>query len=191
MIYSCILADPPWNIRLSGTRKRLRGGDLPQDLPYMTLSVEEICALDVRRIAADGCHLWLWTTNEFLRAGFEVMEAWGFKYLAPIHWLKASGQGNWFVHRTQTILFGYRSKCVFNRERYKPNIFESKADPVRHSQKPLEAYDLIESVSDGPRIELFARAMRPGWDIWGDQVPREDRLLDHYEEHAVKAVDFL
>ncbi len=144
--------------------------------------VGEIKALPVADFAAEGCHLWLWTTNQFLEAGFEVMRAWGFKYLAPITWVKPQGFGAYFQHRTQTMLFGYKGRCQFNLARCKPTALF--ANVGRHSQKPEESYRLIESVSDGPRLELFARPVtpmfqrRPGWDVWGNEVQSTVELLD-------------
>ena len=166
--YSCILVDPPWPQRLTGKRKRAKGG-VAQNLPYATATVPDIMNMAVGPLAAPGCHLWLWTTNQFLRQGFEVMEAWGFKYLAPIHWLKPTGVGNWFVHRSQTLLFGYNDRCVFPADRYKPNIIETR-NVLKHSQKPDESYRYIEGISPGPRLELFARRSIPGWDVWGDEA---------------------
>lgn len=172
--YRTILADPPWPERLSGQRRRAKGA-VSGPLPYPTMTVAEICQLPMASLAAPDCHLWLWTTNQHLRAGFDVMEAWGFKYLAPIHWVKPSGVGNWFIHRTQTLLFGYREKCRFEAARYRPNVLHTK-DPVRHSQKPMESYELIESVSMPARLELFAREQREGWDVWGDEVKSNIQL---------------
>jgi N6-adenosine-specific RNA methylase IME4 len=143
------------------------------------MTVPEICSLQVEQYAAVGCHLWLWVTNQFLRHGFEVMEAWGFKYMAPIHWIKPSGVGNWWVHRSETMLFGYYQKCVFPQEKYLPNIFEASR-PRKHSLKPEASYELIERVSAGPRLELFARPwsdlfpVRPGWDVWGNEVESDN-----------------
>jgi N6-adenosine-specific RNA methylase IME4 len=167
--YSCILADPPWPMRMASQRKRSKEGKKPDSLPYPTMSLEDICKLGVGSLAEPGCHLWLWTTNSHLKEGFQVMESWGFKYLVPIHWVKPSGMGNWFIHRTQTLLFGYKEKCVFPLERYKPNVLFT-TDPVKHSQKPDESYRLIESISPGPRLELFARRKIDGWDSWGNEV---------------------
>jgi len=184
MPYRTILADPPWPQRLSGkydTSKQQRA----DQLPYPTMSVDEIAALPVGLLALPGCHLWLWTTNAFLEAGFQVMRAWGFTYLAPVHWIKPSGIGNWFVHRTQTLLFGYRQKCVFQGLRYHPNVIE--ANPGRHSQKPPESYDLIEDVSEPRRLELFARASRPGWDLWGNEVQSSSIPADILGPAAVDA----
>ena len=173
MLYRTIVADPPWEQGLTGTwqRRPNRAGALP----YPTMSLSEICALDVAKMAADDCHLWLWTTNQYLRAGFDVMAAWGFTYLAPIHWIKPSGLGNWFIHRTQTCLFGYRRSCKFEGSRYLPNVIEAPANV--HSAKPEETYRYIESVSAAPRLEMFARPWTPlfpsriGWHAWGNEVP--------------------
>lgn len=187
MTYQCILADPPWAQTMSNKRTRDKGGASAAGLPYPTMDLQAIKALPVASHAADGAHLWLWTTNEFLRAGFDVMEAWGFKYLAPIHWLKPSGIGNWFVHRSQTMLFGYKGKCSFPRERYLPNVIETSG-PEAHSRKPDATYAYIERVSPGPRLELFARPWTPlfpkreGWDVWGNEVESDVSVLQSRNE---------
>ena len=174
MKYRTILADPPWEQPMRGKWKRKRQGNHRAQLPYPTMTLEEIKALPVQDLSEVGCHLWLWTTNAFLQEGFEVMRSWGFTYLAPVHWRKPSGQGNYWIHLTQTILFGYFKKCEFNKARYQPNLFE--ANPRDHSAKPFESYALIESISDEPRIELFARPWTPmfpirrGWEVWGNEV---------------------
>lgn len=174
MLYKTILADPPWAQTMSGVYSNPKN-KRPKKLDYPTMSVDEICILPVAQFADVGCHLWLWTSNEFLEAGFQVMRAWGFKYLAPITWRKPSGMGNYFIHVTQTVLFGYKEKCYFNRDRYLPTYFEAPC-PKRHSEKPFESYQLIERISEPPRLELFARPwtafwpVREGWHVWGNEV---------------------
>ena len=180
MSYRCILADPPWALTLSNKRDPSKCG-AADSMPYPTMDLDEIKALPVAGLADEDAHLWLWTTNEFLRAGFDVMEAWGFKYLAPVHWIKPSGIGNWFIHRTQTMLFGYRKHCDFPLARYRPNIIET-GNPAAHSAKPDATYRYIESISPGPRLELFARPWTPlfpkrdGWDHWGNEMPSDVTL---------------
>lgn len=169
MKYKTILADPPWQQTMTGKYKAVKN-QRPERIPYPTMSVDEIARLPIGDFAELDCHLWLWTTNQFIEAGFRVMRAWGFKYLAPIHWVKPSGTGNYFVHRTQTVLFGYRQRCVFPLRRYAQNVLEIRANPKRHSEKPDATYEYIEAISPGPRLELFARRRRPGWDIWGNEV---------------------
>ncbi|RJO62360.1 MAG: methyltransferase [Dehalococcoidia bacterium] len=173
MEYKTIYTDPPWPQQLAGAYKRHKGATA---LPYPTMTVSEILALPVQELAAEACHLWLWTTNQFLHDGFHVMEHWGFKYLAPITWVKPSGCGNYFISRTQTLLFGYKGKCRFPLGRYKPTNFHATC-PKRHSQKPDEAYALIESISPAPRLELFARQKREGWDVWGNEVKSDIRVV--------------
>ena len=176
--FRCILSDPPWKQEMSGVFKNHGAG---RSLPYPTMELDEIKGLPVGRLAADGCHLWLWTTNAFLEAGFDVMRAWGFKYLAPIHWVKPSGIGVWFIHRTQTILFGYKGRCEFPAARMLPNIIET-GNPRAHSAKPDATYRYIESVSPGPRLEMFARPWTPlfekrdGWETWGNEMANDVEL---------------
>lgn len=178
-LYKTILADPPWAQTLMGKRARRHSG--AESLPYSTMTVDEICTLPVAEQAETGCHLWLWTTNQFLESGYQVMRAWGFKYLAPIVWVKPSGCGNYFIHRTQTMLFGYKERCVFPKARYIPNVIF--ANEGEHSRKPKESYQLIESVSEGPRLELFARPVTEmfpkieGWDTWGNEVANDVEVL--------------
>jgi N6-adenosine-specific RNA methylase IME4 len=166
--YSTILIDPPWPQGMAGKYAATRHSR-PPSLPYSTMTIDELAALPVGDMAADAAHLWLWTTNQHLESGFHLMREWGFRYLAPVHWIKPSGLGNYFVHRTQTVLFGYRKCCRFPLARYRPNIIAT-GNPRRHSEKPPEAYELIEAISPGPRLELFARAHRPGWDVWGNEI---------------------
>lgn len=165
-MYRCILIDPPWAERMVG-RFTSPNNSRADRLPYPTLTLDQIRGLDVPGLAAPDSHLWLWTTNSTLAAGFDLMAAWGFRYLAPVHWVKPSGLGAWFVHRTQTLLFGYRGRLDM-RARFRPNVLFASAR--RHSRKPEVSYELAEAVSHGPRVELFARRPRPGWDVWGNEV---------------------
>lgn len=44
------------------------------------------------------------------------------------------------------------------------------APRTEHSHKPEEMRRMIERVSYGPRLEMFARMQHPGWDVWGNEV---------------------
>jgi len=95
------------------------------------------------------------------------MKAWGFTYLAPVTWVKPSGFGAYFAHRTQTVLFGYFRRCDFPLARYQPTVLF--ANPHGHSAKPEAFIDFVETISPEPRVELFARRHRLGWDVWGNE----------------------
>lgn len=172
--FSCILADPPWQQPTVGRFKNTRASR-PDRITYPTMPLDEICRMGVGDLAEEGCHLWLWTTNAFLRQAFDVMDAWGFKYLTTITWVKPSGLGAYFVSRTQHLLFGYKNRCLFPMGRYKPTVFF--ATPPRHSEKPEESFKLIESVSPSPRLELFSRRKRDGWDCWGNEVESTVKIV--------------
>lgn len=165
--YKCIVVDPPWPERMSNKYNKTRNRR-PASLPYKTMSIDSIKRLPVGDLAGEDAHLWLWTTNSHLRAAFDVIESWGFKYLTTITWVKPSGLGNYFVSTTQHCLFAYKGKCRFPLRRYAPTNFS--AVPRKHSEKPEAFFELCESVSPTPRVELFARKHRLGWDVWGDEV---------------------
>ena len=85
MLYKTIYADPPWMERGGGKIKR------GADKHYPLMSTKDIIALPVREIAdPEGCHLYLWTTNNFLPDALKVVEAWGFQYVTMITWMKNS-----------------------------------------------------------------------------------------------------
>jgi len=172
--YKTLLIDPPWSQGIAGDYRNRPNA--AQDLPYKTLSLDAIGQLPIQQWAHPEAHIWLWTTNQFLAAGFDLLKRWGCTYLAPIHAIKPSGMGNYFVHRTQTLLFAYKDKCVFPLERFRDNIIEV-GNPKRHSQKWEKTYEYIESISPPPRLELFARKTRKDWDVWGDEVDHDIPLL--------------
>jgi N6-adenosine-specific RNA methylase IME4 len=182
--YATIVADPPWPQKGGGPLKggHAEGfvgtaGSLP--LPYSTMTVAQIADMAVCEVAAKDAHLYLWTTNRFLPDAFAVMAAWGFRYSTTLVWAKApigAGLGGAHGIATEFVLFGRRGNLRatdrigrnwFNWKR----PYDERGKPM-HSAKPPEFYtDVVEPISPGPRLELFARRLRPGWDLWGDQAP--------------------
>jgi N6-adenosine-specific RNA methylase IME4 len=170
--YRTIVADPPWTEPMTGQFASRHSR--PLALTYPSMTVAEIEALPVADLAERACHLWLWTTNRYLEVAFDVMRAWGFTYLTTVTWVKPSGMGAWFASTTQHCLFGYYQRCEFPGRRWAPTHFH--AVPPRHSQKPEAFLDLVEEISPAPRLELFARRQRLGWDTWGDEALEHVRL---------------
>ena len=165
--YKLILADPPW----SYDNKNTGGGDMNGGAAanYQTMSIEDICKMDIQSIAEKDSCLFLWTTTPLLQEGLDVMKAWGFKYKTAIYWRKimSLGMGFWFRGQVETCLFGIRGKIKAFRSQ-KTNFIQDKVR--KHSQKPDALYGMIESLDLNPKIELFARNRRTGWDAWGNEI---------------------
>jgi N6-adenosine-specific RNA methylase IME4 len=166
--YRTIVADPPW--RYTGTMigppgdRQKRSGT-----PYGTLAVDEIASLPVAGVAAADSHLYLWTTNTHLEHAWEITRAWGFRYSTLLTWCKAPRGlvgGATFNICTEFVVFA-RKGSLRASSRVDRNWWEWKRTP--HSAKPEAFLDIVEQVSPGPYLELFARRARFGWDYWGDQ----------------------
>jgi N6-adenosine-specific RNA methylase IME4 len=176
--FSTILADPPWQFqnrtgKMAPEHKRL--------LRYPTMELKEILELPVPRLAAAKSHLYLWVPNALLQEGLKVMEAWGFTYKSNLVWYKirkdsgpdGRGVGFYFRNVTELVLFGVRgSMRTLTPGRTQVNLFATRKR--EHSRKPDEIYNLIESCSPGPYLELFARFCRPGWNQWGNENVEEN-----------------
>lgn len=174
--YSTIVADPPWHYAQRMTMDHpdcttpiaspLRSKASAADR-YSTLGPAEVAALPVVDLAADDAHLYLWTTTTHLFDARAVMEAWGFEYRTLLTWVKRGSLGLGFYFRidTEHLLFGTRGSLPIPPDRRVRNWFE--APKTGHSRKPAAFGDLVEQVSPGPYVELFARQPRLGWDAWG------------------------
>lgn len=159
------------------------GAVVSRPLPYSTMTLNEIGALNVGELAADNAHLYLWTTSGFLDAAFDVVKAWGFRYSTTLVWAKnpiGAGLGGAHGIATEFVLFarrgvlpaiGHTRTNWWNWKR----PYNEQGKP-RHSAKPPEFFDMVETVSPGPYLELFARDARPGWRSWGSQAPSETSI---------------
>ena len=160
LLFRTVLADPPWDVQQKGERGA--------QAHYRLMTVAQVKGMPVSSLAAPDAHCWLWVTNATLRAGFEVLEAWGFTPRSPLTWIKPRlGLGNYLRNATEHLILGTRGNAPV-RFRAQPTwMFAPLQD---HSHKPEEQYAVIERISDGPFLELFARRRQPGWAVWGDQI---------------------
>jgi N6-adenosine-specific RNA methylase IME4 len=172
--FGTILADPPWRFqnrtgKMAPEHKRLSR--------YPTLSFKEIQEIPVGSVAAPKSHLYLWVPNALLTEGLAVMEAWGFAYKTNIVWHKVRkdggpdgrGVGFYFRNTTELVLFGIRGSLrTLAPGRSQVNII--RTEKREHSRKPDELYNIIESCSPKPCLELFARGGRRGWTQWGNEA---------------------
>jgi N6-adenosine-specific RNA methylase IME4 len=169
--YRTILADPPWRYKSKGSPcwKHKQPQTCLVEYYYQTMTLSEIKGLPVQSLSAQDSVLFLWATVPLIEEAFDVMRAWGWKYKTMLTWHKTNRDcmGYWFRVCTEHLLVGVRGNVRAFRS-MRRTIFETPRG--RHSQKPEESFALIESVSPGPYLEMFARRRRPGWDVWGNEV---------------------
>lgn len=176
--YRTIVADPPWD-HSDGTGTTLRDGRWvsSEGLPYRTMHLDEIAGIPLGTLAARDAHLYLWTTNRYLHDAYHLCDWWGFRVVKPLIWAKdpIGFFGAPFVSSAEFVLFARRGTLTAsgtaNRQWW-------NWPRGAHSAKPEAFLDMVEAVSPGPYLELFARRQRLGWDTWGDEA------LDHVELEA-------
>lgn len=177
-IFRCIAADPPWELTTGpdawGTKEK--GND---SLAYKTMSLERIKEMKVEASSAEDAHLYLWTTMKYVETSYDVARAWGFRPSTLLTWCKTPhgvGLGGDFRITTEFILYARRGNL--EAKQICPTTWFNWPRGI-HSKKPDEFYQLVESMTPAPhaeldRLELFGRARRAGWTVWGDEVPDED-----------------
>ena len=192
--FSTVMADPPWRFqnrtgKIAPEHKRLAR--------YPTMTLDDISGLPITEHLEDRAHCYLWVPNALLPEGLHVLKSWGFEYKSNIVWEKirkdggpdGRGVGFYFRNVTEILLFGTRGKDVRTLPpgRSQVNFIVSpeevdgnevrlpdndliKTRKREHSRKPDEQYQVIESCSWGPYLELFGRGVRENWTVWGNQA---------------------
>lgn len=181
--YKTILSDPPWYERGGGRIKR------GADKHYPLMKTKDIIAMSnfIKKISEDNSHLYLWVTNNFLKDGLDVMEAWGFRYITKITWHKQGkiGLGQYFRGLTEDCLFGVKGmlpyKILDGKRQQGVTGFISRRG--KHSEKPEKMRQMIEKVSYPPFVEIFARPSETDdifaepntiWDYIGNEIDGVD-----------------
>jgi len=172
--FRTIMLDPPWRFlnrtgKVAPEHRRLQR--------YETMGVDELEKLPVGNLAQNPSHIYLWVPNALLAEGLHLLNAWGFTYKTNIVWYKVRkdggpdgrGVGFYFRNVTELVLFGVKGKMrTLQPGRRQTNIIVHRKR--EHSKKPPTIYEIAQSCSPGPYLELFARDRVPGWHQWGDQV---------------------
>ena len=194
--YRAILADPPWDFKTYSKKNQTRSAENH----YPVMSIKDIANLPISDIAhPDGCVMFMWVTDPYLKIGLEIMEGWGFKYktvaftwaktnipkieegedLDPVRFLHDDknffmGCGYWTRANPEMCLLGVRGKAPKTTSR---SVRQLIVSPRReHSRKPDEVYDRIETLVEGPYMELFARQQwSEKWDSWGIETHKFER----------------
>lgn len=167
--YDIIYADPPWSYKDQGCSGNAKD-------QYQTMKLQDICNIDVNRIASKNCVLFMWATYPKIQEALQVIDAWGFTYKTiGFQWVKLNKSGNGFFFGLGRWTRG-NTECCLIATKGKPKRIDAGVtqlifSPLRkHSQKLDETRDrIVQLMGDLPRIELFARSHADGWHCWGNE----------------------
>lgn len=169
--YRTVVADPPWQPKMAITN-----GGAPKASPqlfYDTLSVPEIIALKPR--LAKQAHVYIWCLTQHVDWGYDVARAWGAEPITLLTWKKPGLGVGRFRCNTEHILVARVGGRIGNpfgqggRHAQATNGTLFEWPRGQHSAKPHEFFTLVERLSPAPRLEMYARAPRPGWAVFGNQ----------------------
>lgn len=153
---------------------------------YPTMSLEDIKNLPINNLADKNCALFMWTTIPLLKDSFSVLDSWGFEYKSiAFVWIKLNkksdtlfwGMGHWTRSNAELCILATKG----HPKRKSAKVHQVIMSHIQqHSKKPDEARErIIELIGDLPRIELFAREKKGGWDSWGNEIEC-DINMDEY-----------
>lgn len=182
-----VVADPAWKFD-----DELPGKGRGAAKHYSCMTARNICQLaDMtlgqliimdHPIASDAV-LFLWRVASQQRIALDVVSAWGFTIKTELIWLKKTANGCRWFGMGRTLRAEHEVCLVATRGHVMPKNHSTRTTFItdldvtgfsainhRHSQKPDEFYAIVESLFDGPYVELFARRHRPGWTCLGDEL---------------------
>jgi N6-adenosine-specific RNA methylase IME4 len=185
--FKVVVADPPWPFS-----DKLPGPKRGAEAHYRTMKIPDIC--NYMRDVVESTHpiakrsiLFMWGVSAMQQELQQVVSAWGYTVKSEIIWVKTQEQSaqERLVHKMPTIAFGMGRYVRLCHERCVIAVRGAGAQQIikdhstrsvffaprgKHSAKPDAFYRLVEQLTDGPYIELFARRHQPGWTCTGDQV---------------------
>ena len=198
--YRVIYADPPWAFETWSHRGQGKGASKH----YATQGLDWLKSLPVGDIAAPNAALFLWMVQPLMPEAIDTMRAWGFSYKTLSYvwvktktppgqmlfwdeaWAKGLGRLGLGYHTrsgAELVLLGTRGKGY---ERLSKREAQVVFAPLReHSRKPDDIAESIVRLADGPRLELFARQRRAGFDAWGNETDK----FTGVDESRAKASD--
>ena len=166
--YQTVTIDFPWTVK--NNLKDLKYYRTGKKMPYPLMSDEEILNFPINNFAADRCDLFLWSITGKIPFCFEILKHWKFKYMDFFAWDKGIGVPvNGIYRQVEWIVYAYREKMGINKKgKFISSMFYEKRG--KHSRKPDLFYDRIKRNTIAPRINIFAREERDGWDAWGNEI---------------------
>ena len=156
--FNIIVIDPPWPYGTNYDPDTRRVAS-----PYPEMSLKEIEEIEIP--ADENCILWLWTTNRFIHDGFHLIEKWEFKPKTILTWIKDKmGIGQWLRGKTEHCILATKGKPPINLTNQTTALFGTR---TKHSRKPIEFYELVDSLCFGRKLDYFSRESREGWETFG------------------------
>lgn len=163
--YSIIVIDPPWPYGTEYDKDSRRVAS-----PYPELSISELEKMVMP--AADNASLWLWTTHRFLWDAKHLMDLWGFEYKATVVWNKEKmGMGAWFRMQCEFCLVGIKGHPKWNLTNQRDILSVPRGE---HSVKPMEFYKMVEGITEGKKLDIFARGKKTGWSVYGNELGEQN-----------------
>ena len=163
--FGCVYIDPPWKY-LNQSKKA------PDDNHSPAMTLEEIIKLPVGVLAENQSHLHIWATDDFLHDALHIIEEWGFDYKGVLVWVKTKmGRGDFWKVSHEFLLLGIKGDLKFND---RDQVSWLNAGRPKHGEKPAVVREIIQKVSPGPYLELFARKTCEGWTTWENQIQVAD-----------------
>lgn len=160
-LFDVIVVDPPWPYGTDYDPDGRRAAN-----PYPEMSLEEI--KNIQLPASENCVLFLWTTHKFMRYTFDILDAWGFREVAIITWVKdRMGLGTWLRSRSEFCIMAIKGSPKVNLTN-QTTVIEGKLR--EHSRKPDEFYQMVDSLCIGRKLDYFAREKRDGWEMFGEEI---------------------
>jgi len=176
--YNIVYADPAWHFSSKQLQKYSGKRFSSLDKEYINSDSKEFEKWDVEYFLDNDAACFMWTTDAHIPNAISLLNAWGFKYTTVAFiWSKKTSTGKqvatlgaWTMKNCEICLLGTRGKML----KYKKanNVYQlTEAERTNHSKKPdIFAEKIINIFGDLPRIELFARDRKTGWDVFGNEV---------------------
>jgi len=168
-VYGVIYIDPPWKFETYSDN----GMDRSADNHYPTMSTQSLSELQMP--AGKDCIMFMWATVPMMPEAIDLLTDWGFTYKSHIAWVKDRiGTGYWTRNKHELLLIATRGNVPAPAMGMQPpSVIEL---PVgRHSEKPDFFADMIQSLyPTTPKVEIFARMGRVGWDSMGNEAPDDE-----------------
>lgn len=171
----CFVSDPPWRFKNYSAKGEAKN----PSAHYGCMDLADIAKLPVNQLAAPDAAMLMWATAPMLPEAVALMKAWGFTFKSAGAWAKQSSTGKAWAFGTG---YCFRSAAEFfllgtigNPKVQSRSVRNLIVAPVReHSRKPDDQYEMAEALFEGPYLELFSRASRPGWQHWGNESGKFD-----------------